>query len=69
MTIRVSSSRSRGEFGAGITSESLISFSLRATSGGSFIPSKRVAAWAIAVVSAMIASLACAERISVSSVM
>ncbi len=67
--MRVSSSLSFGSEGAASVRESFRSFILRARSAGSFTLSKRVACLAYATVAAITRSLACAARISVSSVM
>ena len=67
--MRVSSSPSFGSEGVASVRESFRSFILRASSSGSFTLSKRVACLAYATVAAITRSLACAARISVSSVM
>src|SRR6266540_2311448 len=67
--MRVSSSLSLGSEGVARVRESFRSFILRASSLGSFTLSKRVDCLAYAIVAPICRSLACAARISVSSVM
>src|ERR1044071_1567643 len=65
----VSSLRSASLFGAGATSDNFSSRNFLASSGGSFRPSKRRASSANCVTTAVSLSLACADMVSVSSVM
>ena len=67
--MRVSSSLSFGSDGAASVSESFSSFIFRASSSGSFRPSKRVDFFAYATVAAIERAFAWAARVSVSSVM
>ena len=66
---RVSSAASAGSPGAATVSASFRSFSLRAVSASTSTPSNRVACLAYRTPAEIAFSLACAARISVSSVM